>query len=154
LSCFLQDLQEPMGRKERRHWARVYVEGLLLDGERKSIEPLAARLAGADVQALPQFVGQTPWAVEEVGRRPALKMVDLPAEAEVWMVDDTSSPKARKHSVGVAWLPAVCLERRGVLQCSGSGDVAAGSIGQAFPKLSGQGRGLPGRGENQAPRPR
>ncbi|MBM4274066.1 MAG: transposase [Deltaproteobacteria bacterium] len=47
LSCFLQDLLEPMGRKERRHWARVYVEGLLLDGERKSIEPLAARLAGA-----------------------------------------------------------------------------------------------------------
>ncbi|MBM4295791.1 MAG: IS701 family transposase [Deltaproteobacteria bacterium] len=102
LSCFLQDLLEPMGRKERRHWARVYLEGLLLDGERKSIEPLAARLAGADVQALRQFVGQSPWAVEEVGRRLALKMVDLLAEAEVWMVDDTSFPKAGKHSVGVA----------------------------------------------------
>jgi len=41
---FLTDLVEPIGRSERRHWAAVYVRGLLLDGERKSIEPLAARL--------------------------------------------------------------------------------------------------------------
>jgi len=102
LSLFLQDLLEPMGRKERRNWARVYLEGLLLDGERKSIEPMAARLKGADVQALRQFVGQSPWAVEEIGRRLALKMVDLLSEAEVWIIDDTSFPKAGKHSVGVA----------------------------------------------------
>ena len=37
LQRFLEDLLEPMGRSERRHWARVYLEGLLLDGERKSI---------------------------------------------------------------------------------------------------------------------
>ena len=46
LMDFLEDLLEPMGRRERRHWARVYVQGLLLDGERKSIEPLASRIAG------------------------------------------------------------------------------------------------------------
>ena len=34
---FLTDLVEPIGRSERRHWAAVYVRGLLLDGERKSI---------------------------------------------------------------------------------------------------------------------
>jgi SRSO17 transposase len=51
LQHFLQELVEPMGRSERRHWARVYVQGLMLDGERKSIEPLAARQPGADVQA-------------------------------------------------------------------------------------------------------
>jgi len=101
LSRFLHDLLEPMGRKERRHWARVYLEGLMLDGKRKSIEPMAARL-GADVQSLRQFVGQSPWAVEEVGRRLALKVVDLFSEAEVWIIDDTSFPKAGKHSVGVA----------------------------------------------------
>ena len=60
LQRFLEDLLEPLGRSERRHGARVYVQGLLLDGERKSIEPLAARVAGADVQALQQFVGQSP----------------------------------------------------------------------------------------------
>jgi len=39
LRQFLADLTEPMGRSERRRGARVYLEGLLLDGERKSIEP-------------------------------------------------------------------------------------------------------------------
>lgn len=102
ISRFLQDLLEPMGRRERRHWARMYLEGLLLDGKRKSIEPMCERLVGADVQALRQFVGQSPWAVDEIGRRLALKMVDLLAEAEVWIIDDTSFPKAGKHSVGVA----------------------------------------------------
>jgi SRSO17 transposase len=60
LTHFLEDLLEPMGRRERRHWARVYVQGLLLDGERKSIEPMASRIEGAEVQALRQFVGQSP----------------------------------------------------------------------------------------------
>jgi SRSO17 transposase len=87
---------------ERRRWARVYLEGLLLDGERKSIEPIASRIEGADVQALRQFVGQSPWAVDEVQRRLALKVADLLGDAEVWILDDTSFPKAGKHSVGVA----------------------------------------------------
>jgi SRSO17 transposase len=101
LDEFLEDLTEPMGRSERRHWARVYLQGLLLDGERKSIEPLAARIPGADVQALRQFVGQSPWAVEEVQRRLALKVADSLSEPEVWMLDETAFPKAGNASVGV-----------------------------------------------------
>jgi SRSO17 transposase len=101
LQHFLEDLLEPMGRSERRHWAEVYVQGLLLDGERKSIEPMAARLPGADVQALRQFVGQSPWAVEEVQRRLAHKVVDLLSDPEVWVIDETAFPKAGQHSVGV-----------------------------------------------------
>ncbi len=102
LTHFLEDLLEPMGRSERQHWARIYVRGLLLDGERKSIEPMASRMEGADVQALRQFVGQSPWAVEEVQRRLARKVVDLLSNAEVWLIDETSFPKAGQHSVGVA----------------------------------------------------
>ena len=101
LTSFLEDLLAPMGRSERRHWARIYVEGLLLDGERKSIEPMASRLSGVDVQALRQFVGQSPWTVEEVQRQLALKVVDLISSPEVWILDDTSFPKAGLHSVGV-----------------------------------------------------
>ena len=67
LTAFLEELVAPMGRRERRAWARKYLEGLLLEGARKSIEPMAARV-GADVQALRQFAGQSPWAVEEVQR--------------------------------------------------------------------------------------
>ena len=45
LEQFLADLLGPLGRRERRPWGSVYVRGLLLDGERKSIEPMARRLA-------------------------------------------------------------------------------------------------------------
>lgn len=101
LRTFLQDLLAPLGRSERRHWARVYIQGLLLDGERKSIEPMASRIPDADVQALRQFVGQSPWAVESVQQELARKVVDLLSEPEVWILDETSFPKAGEHSVGV-----------------------------------------------------
>jgi len=99
---FLGELTEPMGRSERAHWARVYVQGLLLDGQRKSVEPMAERIPGADVQALRQFLSQSPWEVAEVQRRLALKVVDTLSEPELWIVDETSFPKAGEHSVGVA----------------------------------------------------
>jgi SRSO17 transposase len=73
-----------------------------MDGGRKSIEPLAERIAGADVQSLRQFVGQSPWAVEQIQQRLAEKVADLMAEPEVWMIDETSFPKAGEASVGVA----------------------------------------------------
>ena len=49
-----------------------------------------------------QFVGQSPWEVEQIERRLALKVVDLLSEPEVWMIDETAFPKAGEHSVGVA----------------------------------------------------
>ena len=102
LDGFLSDLLAPMGRRERQHWATIYIQGLLLDGDRKSIEPMARRIERADLQSLRQFVGQSPWAVEEVQHLLAEKMVDLLTEPEVWMIDETSFPKAGDASVGVA----------------------------------------------------
>jgi SRSO17 transposase len=102
LDRFLADLTESLGRSERHRWAKVYLQGLLMDGGRKSIEPLAERIAGADVQSLRQFVGQSPWAVEQIQQRLAEKVADLMAEPEVWMIDETSFPKAGEASVGVA----------------------------------------------------
>jgi SRSO17 transposase len=91
-----------VGRAERRHHGSLYVQGLLLDGERKSIEPLAGRVPGADVQALQQFVGQSPWAWEPVRRRLAQRMAQALRPAVAWIVDDTGFPKQGRHSVGVA----------------------------------------------------
>ena len=102
LEQFLKDLLEPMGRSERRHWGGVYVRGLLLNGERKSIEPLADRSDEGNVQALQQFVGQSPWEWmplwERVGKRMTAELEPDP----VWVIDDTGFPKQGKHSVGVA----------------------------------------------------
>jgi SRSO17 transposase len=102
LDRFLADLTVSLGRSERHRWAKVYLQGLLMEGDRKSIEPLAARIDGADVQSLRQFIGQSPWAVEQIQQKLAEKMADLLAEPEVWMIDETSFPKAGDASVGVA----------------------------------------------------
>jgi SRSO17 transposase len=102
LDRFLHELVEPMGRSERRHWAQVYIQGLLLDGQRKSVQPIAERIAGADEQALNQFLNQSPWEVTEIQRRLARRLSEDGEEPVYWVVDETSFPKAGDHSVGVA----------------------------------------------------
>lgn len=101
LERFLEQLVEPMGRSERRQWAGVYVRGLLLDGERKSVQPMAARIEGADEQALSQFLNQSPWEVAEVQRRMAERLAAVEHDPVFWTIDETSFPKAGEHSVGV-----------------------------------------------------
>ena len=92
---------EPIGRLERRRWGNAYVRGLLMDGERKSIEPMAARLPDGNVQAMQQFVGQSPWDHSPVRKKLAERMVDAMVPAVAWIVDDTGFPKQGKHSVGL-----------------------------------------------------
>ena len=59
-------------RKAQRGWAPVYLKGLLLPGERKSVEPMAARVAPGDTQQLHHLVSASPWAAapleDELGR--------------------------------------------------------------------------------------
>jgi len=116
LGRFLSGWLTGLGRSERRHWAKLYLRGLLLAGERKSIEPMARRLPGADVQALRQFIGQGPWAVEAIQRGLTEQVVDTLTEPEVWMIDETSFPKAGTASSSDDWLadlrpPPVGLRR-------------------------------------------
>ena len=99
---YLRELLAPLGRSERRHWGEVYVRGLLLDGERKSIEPLAGRLLDGNVQALQQFIGQSPWQHNPVRRLLAEKMAKALLPVCVWIIDDTGFPKKGKYSVGVS----------------------------------------------------
>lgn len=102
LEEFLGRLLAPMGRSERRQHGWLYVQGLLLDGERKSIEPLANRVPGGNVQALQQFVGQSPWAWHPVRRMLAHRMQEALQPTAGWIVDDSGFPKQGTASVGVA----------------------------------------------------
>jgi SRSO17 transposase len=102
LQEFLTAMLAGVGRAERRHHGSLYVQGLLLDGARKSIEPLAGRVPGGNVQALQQFVGQSPWAWEPVRRLLAQRMAAALLPAAAWIIDDTGFPKQGRHSVGVA----------------------------------------------------
>ena len=74
LETFAQELFEPMARKDQRRWGGVYLRGLMLDGKRKSIEPMAGRLEDGDEQCLQQFVNQSPWRSEPVRQRLAKRM--------------------------------------------------------------------------------
>jgi SRSO17 transposase len=102
LEAFLSDVTLCMGRKERGQHAEEYIRGLLMDGERKSIEPIASRLPDGDVQALQQFVNQSPWSSSEVQSSLARKMEAEFAPQAYWLIDEVSFPKQGKHSVGVA----------------------------------------------------
>jgi SRSO17 transposase len=107
LGEFIDWLTNGMGRPERREALGLYLTGLLLDGERKSIEPLAARLVdeASEIegmrQRLQQCVTVSKWAEREVFRRIAVKVdAELP-EIEALVVDDTGFAKKGEHSVGV-----------------------------------------------------
>jgi SRSO17 transposase len=101
LEAFVEEVFEPMARKDQRRWGEVYVRGLMLDGKRKSIEPMAGRLADGDEQCLQQFVNQSPWRWEPVRERLAQRM-SAEIGPEAWVIDDTGFPKFGRHSVGVA----------------------------------------------------
>jgi SRSO17 transposase len=102
LAAFLADVVAPMGRKERRDHAEEYLRGLLMDGERKSIEPMAVRLPDGNVQALQQFVNQSPWSSEQVRASLARKVEQEFVPEAYWLIDDVSFPKQGQHSVGVS----------------------------------------------------
>ena len=87
-------------RAEQRRWSGVYLRGLMLDGARKSIEPMAARLADGDEQGLQQFVNQSPWD-ERIVRANLARRMCADIEPEAWIVDDTGFVKKGRFSVGV-----------------------------------------------------
>jgi SRSO17 transposase len=108
LGTFLDEMVTGMGRPERRSAMRHYITGLLLDGERKSVQPMAARLAqnvaesDAMRQRLQDCVSLSPWSDEELLRRLAIKVDREMPGIEVFVVDDTGFAKKGEYSVGVA----------------------------------------------------
>lgn len=111
---FAEEIFEPMARKDQRRWGEVYLRGLMLDGRRKSIEPMAARLTDGDEQCLQQFVNQSPWEEAKVRHRLAVRM-SAEISPEAWIVDDTGFPKFGDKSVGVA--PQYCGALGKVANC-------------------------------------
>ncbi|MEW5805106.1 MAG: IS701 family transposase [bacterium] len=91
-----------MGRTERRRYAEMYIRGLLMDGERKSIEPMAHRVPDGDVQGMQQFVNQSPWSHQHVRASLARKVEKEFVPETYWIIDEVSFPKKGSHSVGAA----------------------------------------------------
>lgn len=108
--AYVESLTQALGRADRAQPFKDYCTGLLMPGERKSVEPMAAVVApsrvSAEHQSLLHFVGQGPWSDEAVLGKvrelvaPAIESAGGPIEA--WIVDDTGFSKKGVHSVGVA----------------------------------------------------
>ena len=116
-------------RKAQRRWAPFYLKGLILPGERKSVEPMAARVAPGDVQQLHHFVSTSPWMAAPLEGelvRTAERLVGGPEAALV--VDDTALVKQGKHSVGVQRQYCGQLGKRANCQALVSLTLASGEV--------------------------
>lgn len=107
---YVDSLADVVGHADRRWPLEAYLTGLLLSGERKSVEPMAAKVDPRNVsrahQAMHHFVANAPWderAVLAVARDYALTQLERHAPVSAWVVDDTGIPKKGRHSVGVTW---------------------------------------------------
>jgi len=99
--AFLEPLLPLMGRSERRKWGSFYIQGMMLEGGRKTAAGMSDRYGG-DAQAMQQFVSQSPWDWRPVRRALAMHMVGLASSRCAWVLDDTGFPKKGNASVGVA----------------------------------------------------
>jgi SRSO17 transposase len=100
LEAFADDIFESLPRKDQRARGECYLRGLMLEGRRKSVEPMAQRLGEVHYQALHHFIGVSPWDWRPVRRRLAERLVGV-LEPMAWAVDDTGFPKDGEYSVGV-----------------------------------------------------
>ena len=107
-AAYVQGLSSVLGHADRIGPLRDYCTGLILPGERKSVEPMAAKTApartAAQHQSLLHFVGVASWSDERVlakVREMVLPSMERHGPIEGWIIDDTGFPKQGTHSVGV-----------------------------------------------------
>ena len=107
--AYIEHLGSVIGHADRHEPLTAYCTGLLLSGTRKSVEPMAARIAPDAVsskhQSMHHFVARAPWKEADLlgaVRTFVLPKVETRAPIRAWIIDDTGIPKKGKHSVAVA----------------------------------------------------
>jgi SRSO17 transposase len=129
LRVWLAPFLANLGHKARRRMLPVYLSGLIGPGDRKSVQPMAARLAPGDYDQLHHFVAAAIWD-------PAPLEAELLAKADmlvgssdaVLVIDDTALAKKGKHSVGVAAQYASALGKTANCQTLVSLTLARGEV--------------------------
>ena len=110
LTAYFERIGSHLPRREQRESFATYFFGILSDGERKSVEPIAARACGdphgtkRSQDRLLHFLGQSPWSDQAVRReaaRHAISAMSEHAPVTTWIIDDTGFLKQGSHSVGV-----------------------------------------------------
>jgi SRSO17 transposase len=113
LTEWLKPFVEKLGHKKRRLMCPLYVAGLIGPGERKSIEPMAARMTPERYDRLHHFISDGVWDAGPLDAELARQADRLIGGSDAFLViDDTSLPKKGEHSVGVAPQYASMLGKR------------------------------------------
>ena len=114
LEAFAARMLGGLSRADQRVKGELYVRGLMLDGKRKSMQPMAGRL-GIDHQQLQQFITSSTWDYGEVRQRVAWWAEEFIAQ-QAYVVDDTGFAKDGADSPGVARMYSGTLGKTGNCQ--------------------------------------
>src|SRR5881392_819602 len=137
-AAYVEGLASVLGHADRISPLRDYCTGLVLPGERKSVEPMAAKTApartAAQHQSLLHFVGVASWSDENVLAKvyeQVLPEIERHGPIEAWIIDDTGFPKQGKHSVGVA--RQYCGERGKSDNCQAAVSLSVSTWNSSLP---------------------
>lgn len=129
LSLFLQPFVKRFGHRKRGAMCPLYIAGLIGPGDRKSIEPMAARLAPGQYDRLHHFISDGMWDDRPLSLELALQADRMVGADDAFLViDDTALPKKGEHSVGVAPQYASMLGKRANCQTLVSLTLAYGEV--------------------------
>src|SRR3954447_2181941 len=112
--AFAAEMLGGLARSDQRAKGELYLRGLMLDGKRKSMQPMAARL-GVDHQQLQQFVTSSTWDHVEVRKRLA-RWASGFIDPQAYVLDDSGFPKDGLDSPGVARMYSGTLGKVGNCQ--------------------------------------
>jgi len=129
LGRFLKPFLARLGHKARRQMCPLYVSGLIGPGDRKSIQPMAERLAAGDYDQLHHFIAAGVWDAKPVEAELLVQADKLVGGSDaVLVIDDTAIPKKGVHSVGVAAQYASALGKTANCQTLVSLTLARGEV--------------------------
>src|SRR5438128_199495 len=129
LGRFLRPFLVRLGHKARRQMCPLYVSGLIGPGDRKSIQPMAERLALGDYNQLHHFIAAGVWDATPVETELLVQADRLVGGSDaVLVIDDTAIPKKGAHSVGVAAQYASALGKTANCQTLVSLTLARGEV--------------------------
>jgi SRSO17 transposase len=112
LELFLERYAPLFGRDEAQEHANRFVQGLLLGGDRRSVENIAEAIDGCVVRSLQKFIAQSPWSAEQVLEELQRHVTEVLGDPDATLnVDETGFPKKGTKSVGVQRQYAGCLGR-------------------------------------------
>jgi SRSO17 transposase len=129
LGRWLKPFLDRLGHKTRRRMCPLYVAGLIGPGDRKSVQPMAERLAPGDYDQLHHFVAAGVWDAAPLEAELLVQADRLVGGSDaVLVIDDTALPKKGKHSVGVASQYASALGKNANCQTLVSLTLARGEV--------------------------